>query len=78
MVLRGHPPAGGALSVSRKREPMAANWAQDRLLEETAKHLTEANDEEIEATADDLQVDPRRLIAFVSDIRRRNGITPPG
>lgn len=57
--------------MSRKREPMASPWAQDRLLREVAPKLLDADEAAIDAKATELGVDPRRLLAFVNDARGR-------
>jgi hypothetical protein len=59
--------------VSRKRESAGANWSQDRLLRDEGAKLVDATDEAIEARAEELGADPRRLRAFVLDARRRAG-----
>ena len=58
--------------MSRKREPMASNWAQDRLMRVAAPELVEAEADAIAAKAAELGVDPRRLAGFVDDARRRS------
>jgi len=59
--------------VSRKREGGGPNWGEDRQLRELGEQLVDADDAAIDAKAEEVRADPRRLRAFVLDARRRRG-----
>jgi hypothetical protein len=58
--------------VSRSRElAVGPTWADQVALRREAAELVEASDEVVEARAKALQVDLRRLRAFINEARRR-------
>jgi len=63
------------IGMSRKREGYAANWGTDRVLRQLGEDLVDADDAAIDAKAEELGTDPRRLWAFVLDARRRRKST---
>jgi len=57
--------------MSRKRElATGATWADQVALRQEAAQLLDASEEALEARAIALQIDPRRLRAFVFEARR--------
>lgn len=58
--------------MARRRELAAGpTWAEQVALRTEAEQLVDAGDAAIEARAEDLRVDPRRLRAFVAEARLR-------